>query len=96
MRGLPQTDAYETILRDSLATDSLGPAGIYFGTRSGKLYHSRDEGKNWELIKDGLPQVICLRAASVNELGGFAAKRTKAARTPKKAISKQMKKETRK
>jgi serine/threonine protein kinase len=43
-RGLPQKRAYETVLRDALSADSLDPAGIYFGTRSGKVYGSRDEG----------------------------------------------------
>lgn len=94
-RGLPQTGAYETILRDSLATDSLDPAGVYFGTRSGKLYHSGDEGKNWELLKDGLPQIVCLRATVVNELGGFAgAKRAKPSRSSAKAHPRRTKKKT--
>lgn len=95
-RGLPQTGAYETILRDSLGTDSLDPAGVYFGTRSGKLYHSRDEGKSWELIRDGLPQIVCLRATAVNELGGFAgANRTKPSRSRGRRISKPRKKKAR-
>jgi photosystem II stability/assembly factor-like uncharacterized protein len=95
-RGLPQTGAYETILRDSLATDSLDPAGVYFGTRSGKLYHSRDEGKSWELVRDGLPQIVCLRATAVNELGGFAgANRTKPSRSRGSTISKPAKKRAR-
>src|SRR5579872_5913527 len=40
--GLPQANALETVLRDGLATDTLDPAGIYFGTRSGKVYGSAD------------------------------------------------------
>jgi photosystem II stability/assembly factor-like uncharacterized protein len=71
-RGLPQKGAYETVLRDSLIADSLDPAGIYFGTRSGKLYHSGDEGKTWQLMMDGLPQIVCLRTAVVDHLGGIA------------------------
>ena len=95
-RGLPQTGAYETILRDSLATDSLDPAGVYFGTRSGKLYHSRDEGKTWALIRDGLPQIVCIRATAVNELGGFAgARSSKPARSSVKSKRKRQKKKTR-
>ena len=96
-RGLPQTGAYETILRDSLTTDSLDPAGIYFGTRSGKLYHSRDEGKSWELVRDGLPQIVCLRATAVNELGGFAGtNRPKPSRSPARTFSKRRKKRAKK
>jgi len=61
-RGLPQKDALETILRDSLATDTCDPAGIYFGTRSGKVYGSSDDGKSWRAIIEGLPPVVCVRA----------------------------------
>jgi len=64
-RGLPQKGAYETVLRDALSTDSRDPAGIYFGTRSGKLYGSRDEGKSWKKIVEGLPQILCVKAAVV-------------------------------
>jgi hypothetical protein len=64
-RGLPQQGAYETVLRDAFATDSLDPAGIYFGTRSGKLYASKDEGKGWKKILEGLPQIVCVKAAAI-------------------------------
>ena len=66
-RGLPQKDALETILRDSLATDTCDPAGIYFGTRSGKVYGSSDDGKSWRAIMEGLPPVVCVRAALVGD-----------------------------
>jgi photosystem II stability/assembly factor-like uncharacterized protein len=64
-RGLPQEGAYETVLRDALAADTLDPAGIYFGTRSGKLFGSADEGDKWKLIADGLPPVVCVKTAVV-------------------------------
>lgn len=66
-RGLPQKGAYETVLRDAMAADALNPAGIYFGTRSGKLYGSSDEGKSWQLILDGLPPATCVKTALVSE-----------------------------
>ncbi|PYQ21410.1 MAG: glycosyl hydrolase [Acidobacteria bacterium] len=62
-RGLPQENAYETVLRDALATDTRDPAGVYFGTRSGRVYGSRDEGASWKSIVDGLPPVVCVKAA---------------------------------
>jgi len=68
-RGLPQKNALEVVLRDSMATDSLDPAGIYFGTRSGSLYGSHDEGKSWRLIMDGLPGITCVKTAVVGEAG---------------------------
>ncbi len=64
-RGLPQRNAYETVLRDALATDRHDPAGVYFGTRSGKLFASRNEGGSWQLIADGLPSIVCVKAAVV-------------------------------
>jgi hypothetical protein len=61
--GLPQEGAYETVLRDALAVDSLAVPGVYFGTRSGKLFGSPDEGETWTAIADGLPPVIAVKAA---------------------------------
>jgi photosystem II stability/assembly factor-like uncharacterized protein len=66
-RGLPQKGAYETVLRDAMTADSLDPVGIYFGTRSGQLYGSADEGRSWKKILDGLPPVLCVKNAMVGE-----------------------------
>ena len=65
-KGLPQKDAYETVLRDAMAVDSLDPAGVYFGTRSGKLFGSSDEGKSWSALLDGLPPIVSVKAARVS------------------------------
>jgi len=64
--GLPQKDAYETVLRDALAVDSLAPAGVYFGTRSGKLFASNDEGESWTSLADGLPPIVAVKTAIVS------------------------------
>ena len=64
-RGLPQRNVYDIVLRDGLATDSLDPAGVYFGTRNGKVYASNDSGRSWRLAIDGLPSITCVRAAVV-------------------------------
>ncbi len=61
-RGLPQRNAYETVLRDAMTVDPCTPAGVYFGTRSGKLYGSRTEGASWQLVADGLPPIACVKA----------------------------------
>ncbi len=66
-KGLPQKNAFETVLRDAMATDSLQPAGVYFGTRSGKLYGSRNEGGSWQMIASTLPPVVCLKTGLVGE-----------------------------
>ena len=62
-RGLPQDGAYETVLRDALAVDALDRPGVYFGTRSGKVFGSADAGDNWAAILDGLPPVISVKTA---------------------------------
>ena len=67
MRGLSQKRAYETVLRDAMTMDCLDPLGVYFGTRSGQLFGSRDEGKTWEKILDGLPAIVCVRSAVVED-----------------------------
>jgi serine/threonine protein kinase len=66
-RGLPQKQAYETVLRDAMTVDNYDPAGIYFGTRSGQLFGSHDEGKTWHKIHDGLPSVVCVRSAIIDD-----------------------------
>jgi hypothetical protein len=57
-----------------MAADSLQPAGIYFGTRSGKLYGSRNEGGSWQVIADTLPPVVCLKTGLVGEPKSKASK----------------------
>jgi len=70
VRGLPQKRAYETVLRDAMAADSFDPPGIYFGTRSGQIFGSRDEGRNWQKVLDGLPSVVCIRNAVFEQASG--------------------------
>ena len=74
-RGLPQKNAMETVLRDALATDTCDPAGVYFGTRSGKVYGSSDGGNSWKVIMEGLPAVVCVKAAWVGETGTTSPRR---------------------
>jgi photosystem II stability/assembly factor-like uncharacterized protein len=63
--GLPQEGAYETVLRDAMDTDTARPAGIYFGTRSGRVYASADEGDTWTSVAEGLPPVVSVKAAVI-------------------------------
>jgi hypothetical protein len=84
--GLPQKNAMETILRDSLATDTCDPAGVYFGTRSGKVYGSSDGGKSWQTIMEGLPAVVCVKAALVDEGKKDSLRRRGGAKKAKKRI----------
>lgn len=63
--GLPQENAYLGVLREAMATDSLDPAGIYFGTSTGQVFASADEGESWQLIADYLPAVWSVETAIV-------------------------------
>ena len=66
-KGLPQKDANEVVLRDAMGVDRLNPAGVYFGTRTGKVYASADGGGSWALVADSLPPVLCVRAVVVGD-----------------------------
>ncbi len=54
--GLPMP-TYTGVLRDGMRLDSESPVGIYFGTTSGSLYHSADEGASWHAIAHQLPRI---------------------------------------
>ena len=56
-QGLPQENVFYGVLRQGLATDRLDPAGVYFGTSSGAVYASADEGERWSLIAEHLPAI---------------------------------------
>jgi photosystem II stability/assembly factor-like uncharacterized protein len=71
-KGLPQHDAYETVVRDALTADTHDRAGIYFGTRSGKVYASNDDGDSWTAIADALPSITCVKAFVVGRNGTSA------------------------
>jgi hypothetical protein len=60
--GLPERDAWLTVLRDGFATDGADPAGLYFGTRTGEVYASADAGEHWRPLAEHLPPVVCVKA----------------------------------
>jgi photosystem II stability/assembly factor-like uncharacterized protein len=64
--GLPQEDAFETILRDNMQADKNDPTGLYFGTRSGKVFGSKDGGDSWSMIREGLPPITCVKTTTIN------------------------------
>ena len=63
--GLPQHDFYHNVLRDAMATDSLDPGGIYFGTSGGQVYASSDDGDSWSAIAENLPGVLSVEVQSL-------------------------------
>ena len=62
--GLPQEDAYLTILRQAFAREGEGPGmGLYFGATSGDVFGSRDAGATWFTAATKLPPVHSVRVA---------------------------------
>ncbi|OHC65486.1 MAG: glycosyl hydrolase [Rhodocyclales bacterium GWA2_65_19] len=65
--GLPPGDAWWTVKRQAMTADALDPVGLYFGTTSGELWASRDEGRNWDCIARHLPEIYAVEAAELAE-----------------------------
>jgi photosystem II stability/assembly factor-like uncharacterized protein len=64
-RGLPAEHAWLTVLRQAMTTDAHDPVGVYFGTTSGQVWASGDEGERWRCIAASLPHVFSLEVASL-------------------------------
>lgn len=61
--GLPQDGVFASVLREAMTNDRAEPAGLYFGTNTGKIFASRDEGDHWSLLADDLPPIYGLAIA---------------------------------
>jgi hypothetical protein len=62
-KGLPEHQAWWTVKRQAMCADALDPVGLYFGTTSGELWMSRDEGDDWDCIARHLPEIYAVEAA---------------------------------
>ena len=63
--GLPQQDAYVGVLREGMAIDTHEVPGVYFGTSTGQVFASADEGQSWQEIAGYLPGVASVEVAIV-------------------------------
>jgi photosystem II stability/assembly factor-like uncharacterized protein len=59
-RGLPEQQ-YVGVLRDSLAVDTLEPAGVYFGTTMGEIFYSADAGESWSRLPGQFPRITSIK-----------------------------------
>ena len=64
-RGLPQRDAHLGVLREGLAIDTYDVPGLYFGTSTGQVFASADEGESWSEIASYLPAISSVEVALV-------------------------------
>ena len=62
-RGLPQQDAHLGVLRAAMAIDGDDSPGLYFGTSTGQVFASTDEGDNWSEIASYLPPIWSVEVA---------------------------------
>jgi photosystem II stability/assembly factor-like uncharacterized protein len=62
--GLPER-AWYTVKRQCMSVDGADPLGIYFGTSSGELWASFDEGGRWQCLARYLPEIYAVEAADV-------------------------------
>jgi photosystem II stability/assembly factor-like uncharacterized protein len=65
-KGLPQNGAFFGVLREGMANDTLEVPGIYFGTNTGEVWGSPNEGDSWQLVAGYLPPVLSVETAVVD------------------------------
>jgi len=63
--GLPEAQAWWTVKRQAMNADALDPVGLYFGTTSGELWMSADEGAHWTCIARHLPEIYAVETAAL-------------------------------
>ncbi len=62
--GLPQRDAYLTVLRQAFNRSGEGDSlELYFGTTTGEVFGSADAGASWFTVASHLPPVYSLTAS---------------------------------
>jgi photosystem II stability/assembly factor-like uncharacterized protein len=58
--GLPREQAWWTVKRQAMAADVLDPLGIYFGTTSGEVWATNDEGRSFACVARHLPEIYAV------------------------------------
>jgi hypothetical protein len=60
-QGLPG-QGWFTVKRQAMTTDDGDPVGVYFGTTSGEVWASNDEGASWTSILAHLPEIYSVES----------------------------------
>jgi hypothetical protein len=58
--GLPQQHAYDLVYRHGLAVNTSGET-LAFGSTTGSLWVSEDQGDSWQCVSTHLPPIYCVR-----------------------------------
>ena len=61
-KGLPDRGWF-TVKRQAMCVDAGDPVGVYFGTTSGEIWGSADEGANWSRVVAHLPEIYSVEVA---------------------------------
>jgi len=59
-QGLPREPAYDVVLRHALDIDASGDC-LSFGSTTGNLWFSDDQGERWHQLSGHLPPIYCVR-----------------------------------
>jgi hypothetical protein len=59
-RGLPQQESYDLVFRHALDIDESGNR-LAFGSTTGGLWVSDDQGDSWQAVSEHLPPIDCVR-----------------------------------
>jgi photosystem II stability/assembly factor-like uncharacterized protein len=62
--GLPPRQGWFTVKRQCMTADEANPVGVYFGTTSGEVWASTNEGARWTCIARHLPQIYAVETAA--------------------------------
>jgi len=62
-QGMPREQAWWTVKRQAMCADRADAIGLCFGTTSGELWFSRDEGALWDVLARHLPEIYAVEIA---------------------------------
>jgi photosystem II stability/assembly factor-like uncharacterized protein len=64
-RGLPEAQAWLTVLRQAMCTDGRAPrTSVYFGTTGGEVWAGANGGESWRCIARHLPEIYSVTHAA--------------------------------
>ena len=65
-KGLPQNGAHLGVLRQAFANDTYDVPGYYFGTSTGQVFASADDGGSWQEVASYLPPISSVHATVID------------------------------